>query len=196
MVRKGIFYLALVYLLLFEVFSVVASESERQGKEDKIYQTLACSYVVGAQVYNDNFLYNPGGAIQVSTGWKLKKDLYTGFGAGYIGLQDERFVPLFWEAYGFRSKKRNSPYIRFQSGYAPGWIEPAKHQQGYEVHGGLYFSAAAGRKIELSDRFALLFQVAYTHQNGELEYEVFGKEEHVSELNFDMIWFTVGLLNL
>lgn len=192
-------YISIVILITGLFSAATAQAKEKTGasgdKKHKTYRTASASYIAGAQVYNDNFLYNPGGALQISSGWRLKKDLYTGFGAGYTSLQEESFVPLFWEAYGFRSKKRNSPYIKFQAGYAPGWIERDEHQQGYEMRGGLYFSAAAGRKIKLNDKFGLLFQIAYTHQDGELEYEVFGSGTHVSELNFDMLWFSVGMIH-
>lgn len=185
-----------ILLLSFATASAKGDKYSHQlfGKES--YQSLSGSYVFGAQIYNDNFLYNPGGAIQASGGWKIHKDLFAGIGTGYTQLQKERFVPIYLEAIGFRKKKAKSTFVKFQTGYSYGWMEQETYQQDFEMKGGLYFSACIGQKIPVNDQFSLLFQLAYTHQYGLMEYEVFGSKDYQSELNFEMLWFTVGIMHL
>jgi hypothetical protein len=155
---------------------------------------LDASYIVGAQVYNNNFIYNPGYGFQVSYGINFNESVGIGLGTGYSSLQDEHFVPFFIEALGSRKKKTGSSVIMMQLGYALGWYSGDVPSQGYDFGGGMFIDAGLGRKITISKEYALYFHWSYRHQFAKMEYEVFGGQAYSEGINYDMIVISLGLI--
>ena len=181
-------------LLLLVSPKLFGTQDSTKTKSVDTYQRLDVSYIIGAQLYNDNFLYNPGIATQVSYGIKVSKAVGIGLGVGYTGLTKERFIPIYAEAFGQKKNKKNAPFVKFQAGYSLGWNSSTSANSNYEMKGGPYFNAGLGRKIEFNDNYALLFSWSYSHQFARMEYDVFGGKEYSEPVNYDMLWVTIGLL--
>jgi hypothetical protein len=158
------------------------------------YFKLDASYIVGSQIYNNNFIYNPGYGFQVSYGIDLSESVGIGLGTGYSAMQDEHFLPIFIEAMGSRKKKTSSPVIMMQLGYAVGWYSGDIPSQGYDFGGGMFIDAGLGRKITIGKEYALYFHWSYRHQFAKMEYEVFGGQAYREGLNYDMIVISLGLI--
>ena len=182
-------------MMLF-LLSPVLLEAQDSTKTKSLstYQRIDFSYIIGAQLYNDNFLYNPGISTQVSSGIKVSKDVGLGIGIGYTSLTKERFIPLYFEAYGQKKNKKNAPFVKFQAGYSIGWNSSTNANSNYEMKGGPYFNAGLGRKIEFNDNYALMLSWSYSHQFARMEYDVFETKVYSEPVNYDMLWITIGLL--
>jgi len=76
---------------------------EKQPFSSKIYM----SYIFGAQIYNDNVLYNPGVSVLFTQSYSLSGNIDLGVGSGYTSMGNERFVPFYLEAYGFKKMSSN-----------------------------------------------------------------------------------------
>jgi hypothetical protein len=160
----------------------------------KRYLRVDLSYAFGGQIYNNNLIYNPGFSVQTAHGIMLNESVGIGLGAGYMVLQDERFIPVFFETTGCRKNKSNTSFIRMQVGYSFAWYAGPMEAENYQYHGGVYLDAGLGRKIQINSRYSASFSCSYRHQFARLEYEVFGGQTYRDEVNFDMIVITLGFI--
>lgn len=185
-----------IFLMIFVFNETMASKKlpdETKSEKGFIsYQSLSIGGIIGGQVYNDNFIYNPGFSVNYSLGTHIHKDVAVGLGTGYVGLSNEIFVPAYIELLANKKNKANTPFIRFQAGYAAG--ASTADNENFELNGGAYFSAGMGRKIQLNNNCALLLHWSYYHQFAELEYEVFGGNEYDEVVNYDMLQISVGII--
>jgi hypothetical protein len=186
--------LLLICCIIIVYASFTFAQERQTLKELPLYQSINIAYVVGGQVYNDNFLYNPGYCISYSIGKKIHDDISVGAGLGYMPLTNERFIPLYIEILGNKKKKSNAPFIKFQGGYSVAWYTGRSETSIYELNGGLYFNAGLGRKIKINEKYTLLFQWSYCHQFAEMGYEIYGGQEYEEMLNYDMLQLSVGLI--
>ncbi len=172
------------------------AHAEKNNKDSlQCYQTLNASYAFGGQIYNDNFIYNPGASFQASFGFKTGKDLLLGVGTGYMFFEDEHFIPIYFEAIGFKKKKkRNSPYIRMQIGYSLGWNDSFPSDINYEYNGGAFIDVGIGRTIPINKKYAVLFQCSYRHQFASMEYDTYSTDSYSQNLNYDMVVFSLGFM--
>jgi hypothetical protein len=183
----------ILFLLFLLCSSLVKAQSDQRDSLNT-YQGIDLSYVFGGQVYNNNLVYNPGFSLRTSYGLMINESVGLGFGAGYYALQHEHFLPLFFEAMGYKKNKANTPVIKMQIGYSIGWYSGAVNIEGYKFTGGVFIDAGIGRKIPLNDRLSLLFQCTYRHQFARMEYEVYATEQYIEVLNFDMLVISLGLI--
>lgn len=183
----------ILLLLLFPVlgFSQYIEEKEEQRQ---LKTRIDASYLFGGQVYNDNFIYNPGYSFQIINSLQIHKEFELGLGTGYTSLVNERFVPIYIETLGYKKSKKNSPFIKFQAGYSIGWDTETSAQKNYDMKGGFYFNAGVGRKIQVSERYSVLFHWSYCHQFASLEYEIFGGKDYSETVSYDMVQITFGLM--
>ncbi|RLD27198.1 MAG: hypothetical protein DRI70_04755 [Bacteroidetes bacterium] len=163
---------------------------EKQPFSSKIYM----SYIFGAQIYNDNVLYNPGVSVLFTQSYSLSGNIDLGVGSGYTSMGNERFVPFYLEAYGFKKMSSNSPIIKFQFGYSAAWYKNTEALSDYNLNGGIYFSAGMGRQIPLNNRYSLLFHWSYCHQSGKVDYQIFGNQDYSEQVNYDMIKISIGFI--
>ena len=127
-------------------------------KKHPNYQSLNLSYIIGGQVYNDNFLYNPGYSIKASFGKEINSDIAAGVGVGYMPLTKETFLPLYIEILGRKKKKDNTPFISFQGGYSIGWRSSTSSNHQYDLDGGLFINAGLGRRIKVNEMGNVIWQ--------------------------------------
>lgn len=189
------FNLLLLVILLIAEEGVLAQQSDHKSlKELGFYQTVEASYVIGAQVFNDNFVYNPGYSFSTSYGKKLNHSVGIGLGIASRTFEDESFLPIYGEIIGYKKNKANTPFIRMQMGYALGWDNRSSQAEGYEFSGGVFLGAGMGRKIRLNDNFSIMLSWAYQHQFAKMEYEIYSTTNYSEILNYDMITISVGLI--
>lgn len=173
----------------------ISNNTLAQNKKDLI-QRVNISYVFGAQVYNDNFIYNPGIAVEGALGLRLSDDVSMGFGTGYMGLSNENFIPIFIEAIGYHERKGRHRYMKFQGGYSLAWSNDSHTKEDYDIDNGLFFDLALGRHWSINEKLKLSIQTSYRHQFASLHYTAFGSQEFNDVVNFDMIVMSVGLIKL
>lgn len=168
--------------------------AQKDASKEKFYQSLNLSYIVGGQVYNDNFLYNPGYSLKFSYGKKVNSDISIGLGTGYLSLSNENFLNHFVEIIGKKKKKNNTPFVNFQGGYSIGWLNSTNSSQYYKINGGIFINAGLGRMIKINEKYILLFHWSYCHQFAKMEYEIFGGNDYSEILNYDMLQISIGVL--
>jgi hypothetical protein len=172
----------------------VLAQDVEKDRENKWSSRLDISYNVGGQLYNDNFIYNPGYSINISRSYAVNNYVGLGIGAGYTHLEYEQFFPLYIEAIGYKKKKGNSPFIKFQFGYSPGAHSPVNSINNYKVDGGIYFNAGSGRRIKMNDKMDLFFHWSYNLQFAVLQYSIFGDNQYSHNVSYDMIQISLGLM--
>jgi hypothetical protein len=182
--------------LIIVVGLIFSNQIFAQSELDEFnpYFKVSTAYVIGGQVYNDNFLYNPGYSIQVSHGYNIAKDIQLGVGSGFMDLKNQNFVPVFLEITGDRKKKKNAPIIKFQGGYSFAGSNSTVNLPNYDLDGGIYFNMGLGRRIKIKDSYSLLLEWSYCHQSSKMEYSLFSDNSHSEAMNFDFIMLTVGIL--
>lgn len=158
------------------------------------YQRIDASYIFGGQVYNNNFIYNPGFSFQASYGLRLSESVGIGVGTGYSFLKNEHFIPIFLEATGCRKNKASSPVVAMQVGYAHGWYTGNLADRDYDFHGGVFIDAGLGRKIQINTDYSLFFHWSYRHHFASMSYEIFGGMEYKESLNYDMLVISLGII--
>lgn len=186
----------IVSILILVCLSVNSGIVSAQKNEDALsaYQRVEGSYIIGAQVYNDNFLYNPGASLTFSYGASINKYASIGIGSGYQAFDDEKFIPLYMDVIGLKKGKKNIPYLNMQVGYSIGWADSYNGIESYDYQGGIYVNAGIGRKILLNDKISLLIQCAYRHQSARMELKTSDANNYNQNLNYDMIVFTLGIM--
>ncbi len=181
-------------ILLFSVFiQLDAADFNKLDSLNK-YQRIDISYIFGGQVYNNTLNYNPGYSLQLSYGIMMNESVGFGFGIGHITLENERFLPVYLEAIGYKKNKESSPLIKMQVGYSFGWYSGSVIMNDYDFMGGFYFDAGVGRKISINDNYSLFFHWSYRHQFARMEYEVYGSQNYTEALNYDMLVISLGLI--
>lgn len=193
--KNGIYILFIA--LTVSLFSTKVSAQEKGVFENNIiavYQQLNAGYIIGAQVYNDNFIYNPGFQFKTSYGVFINKNVAIGLGTGLKLHENESFIPVFTEIIGYKKNKSNTPLIQMQLGYSIGWDNTPSNIEGYEYTGGLFIDVGMGRKIKLNNNYSLLFQWSYQHQFAKMEYDIFKTSNYSQVINYDMIVITLGVI--
>lgn len=162
------------------------------GDGDKVYHAhIDAAYIIGGQVYNDNFLYNPGIAILGSYGRSISKRVSLGIGTGVLLFEDVTFLPAYAEFTGYRSGKKNPGFIAMQLGYSHGWNHSLEEFNDYRFGGGLMVGGGFGKRFEICKAFDLAVFFIYRHQFARVEYEVFDSYRYREELNYDLLTFGV-----
>jgi len=187
-----------ILLIILGIISqqMIAFSQETTDSEKKLplSSKLYMSYVFGAQLYNDNALYNPGLSVLFTESYRVSSNIDIGIGSGYTSLTGERFIPIFIEAFGNKNSISNSPIIKFQFGYSAAWYKQYDYPSDYNLNGGVYFSAGMGRRFWLRNRYSILFHWSYCHQSANVEYQVFGGHNYSNMVYYDMIKISMGVI--
>jgi hypothetical protein len=188
---KKVYSVFLIVICQFFVISLFAQDS---FKEMDNYHGIDISYIFGGQLFNDNFIYNPGFTVETSYGKKIDKRVGLGIGTGYMSLTHEQFIPFFMEVNGYFKDKKSTPLIKMKMGYAYGWSHSTDNIPGYDFEGGFFFDAGFGRKIEINKKYSVMFHWSYRHQFGEIRYSAYAGKEYNEALNFDMFVLSLGII--
>lgn len=106
-------------------------------------------------------------SIETVNGYKWNNRLFTGAGLGYESL-GEVYFPVFIDLRYFFNENSLTPLLMLKAGYQiPGWEDGSDYDYYYynerKAHGGPVFEAGAGVKINMSDKNALTFTLAYRY---------------------------------
>lgn len=183
-----------VYTLFFLISMPLSAQQEDDSTKTPLYKSINFNYIFGAQLYNDNFLYNPGYSMDLTIGKAVDNNLGLGMGLAYTDFSDKVFIPIYFEVLGKKNNKINTPFIKFQGGYSYGLDRSTNNMVNYDFNGGFYFSAGFGRMIMVKDKYEILFHCSYSHQFAEIQYQVFGETDYSETLNYDMIKISIGIL--
>lgn len=187
-------------IFLISILSLTGSsfaqspEGEKADKKKSYYHRIDASYIIGAQVFNDNFVYNPGASITSSFGHYINKNVGVGLGVGYKQFESETFLPIYCEISGHKTNKSNTPIINMQLGYSIGWSTRTTGTESYDFNGGIFISAGVGRKIKLKKNYSVLLHWSYQHQFASMDYAIFNTQSYREVLNYDMIVISLGFI--
>jgi len=176
-----------VVLLMVSMDDAMAHVS---GKPDSIvrdYSRLDIAYIFGAQVYNDNFLYNPGFNLYGAYGIFISDKFSAGMGTGLQYFRNEKFIPVFIDLTGRISKKKNTRTLFLQCGYSFAWSNALRNFTNSWFNGGIYLNAGFGRQFYISEGIAITLHISYRHQFAEIEYEIFNQHNYRERINYDML---------
>jgi hypothetical protein len=144
--------------------AAMSQESEDPDKTLDHFIRLDLAYIIGGQIYNDNFLYNPGFNLYGTYGLDIHERMSVGLGTGLQQFRNEKFIPVFIDITGRISKKNNTRLISLQGGYSFAWSESLKNLTDSKLNGGIYISAGFGRKFYLNKAFSIIAGISYRHQ--------------------------------
>ena len=176
-----------VALLMVSMSNAMAHVSSKPESIVRDYSRLDIAYIFGAQVYNDNFLYNPGFNLYGAYGIFINEKFSAGLGTGLQYFRNEKFIPVFIDLTGHISKKKNTRTLSLQCGYSFAWSNALRNFTKSRLNGGVYLNAGFGRKLYISEGFAIIFHIAYRHQFAEIEYEIFDQRTYRERINYDML---------
>jgi len=182
------FVLSLIIIFCF------ATEATGFPRSDSTstYLRADLAFIFGGQIHNDNFLYNPGFVFQGSYGTMVNEYFGLGAGAGHQVFRNEKFIPLFVEAIGYKKPGRNAAFLKMQTGYSIGWYNGNTDTEGYDYKGGIFFDAGFGRKLPAGLRSSVMFHCSYRHQCAKINYTSPGSNEYDQRLNYDMILLSLS----
>jgi len=183
-----------VVLLMVSMSGAMAHGFAKQDSIDRDYTRLDIAYIFGVQVYNDNFLYNPGFNLYGAYGRSIGEKFSAGLGTGLQHFSDEKFIPVFVDLTGRVSKKRNTRTIFMQCGYAFAWSDALLNFPNGRLHGGIYLNAGIGRQFYICKGFSIILHISYRHQFAEIEYEIFDQHNYREQINYDMLVFGLSFM--
>lgn len=197
---KGAFchyYKRLLIPLFISILLMPAAMSQDNEDPDTTldhFIRLDLAYIFGGQIYNDNFLYNPGFNLFGIYGLDINERMSVGLGTGLQQFRNEKFIPVFIDIAGRISKSKNTRIISLQGGYAFAWSESLKNLTDSRLNGGIYIGAGFGRKFYLNETFSIIAGISYRHQFAEIEYEVFNLRNYSERINYDLMVIGIGFL--
>lgn len=176
-----------VVLLMVSMSDAMAHVSGKPDSSVRVYTRLDIAYIFGAQVYNDNFLYNPGFNFYGAYGIFISEKFSAGMGTGLQYFKNEKFIPVFIDLTGHISKKKNTRTLSLQCGYSVAWSNALRNFSNSRLNGGVYLNAGFGRQFYISEGFAIILHISYRHQFAEIEYEIFDQRTYRERINYDML---------
>ncbi|MFO7868273.1 MAG: hypothetical protein R6U95_03120 [Bacteroidales bacterium] len=186
-----------LFFLIFLFLSVhIYAQKHKQDTTNniKLNTSVSAGYIIGAQVYNDNFLYNPGWMYSIETYIPFSSDLNVGGGISFLQLQNERFIPVYIDLISYRDKKKTSHYIHARCGYSYGWNTSIAPMDDYTFNGGTFLSIGTGKKIHINKSFSMMIEWAYMHQFAKMTYTIYSSQTYNEVLNYDMFNVSLSLI--
>ena len=136
----------------------------------KLSTSISGEYLFGGQIYNDAFFYNSGFGIHAQLRYSINPQLELGGGLAHLKLENERFIPVYFDMIHYKNDKKNSSCIQTQIGYSKGTHITTQQLNNYSFKGA-YISIGIGRKIFITDNLSSLIIISYKHQFAQLSYE-------------------------
>lgn len=185
-------------VIMICIFIIPANSVHGQDKHSNfttpLYKRFTASYIFGAQVYNNTFVYDPGFSAMASLGKSINEDLKLGIGCGIINLTNEDFVPVFSELIAYKKDKKNTPFIIFQTGYSFVTNSQTDNLINYNLIGGIYINAGIGRKIAINDGSSLMLNWTFCHQFASMQYKLFENHNYKEPIHYNMLMISISYL--
>lgn len=136
-------------------------------------------FIYGTNLKKDNnqsiyYGYSPddfGVSIHTVNGYRHWPYLFTGAGVGidrFINYK-QTFSPFYLRLQSEFLKKKTTPYIQCDVGYAVMWKQKSEDYVRYKNTGGLYISAGGGVRIYTHSRASVIIGVTYKRLNSKTE---------------------------
>ncbi|MCH8546722.1 MAG: hypothetical protein LAT54_08310 [Cryomorphaceae bacterium] len=154
-------YWAIIFLPLFSVFG---------QSETKLYQTtVEAGFLAGGKASHRTIVFRSGGELNGIFSKAYYKRLQLGLGMGAIALEDEVFVPIFFNARLKLTQKASGTFMAFRTGYAFGANPSATSIENSSYRGGWHARSTFGYQSRLSESLDLQFGFNISHQQGILD---------------------------
>lgn len=183
------------YLILILISLLCTAQSQANDQEKPLFRsTLSGSYALGAQVYNSNFLFRPGYAIDYTHSYKLSKYVNAGLGASYMQLDDEHFFPIYANILALRSKNDVDKFVHCNVGYALAHSKAINAMDDYDLRGGVFFRFGLGRTFPINPKVALSTELSYVYQNARLDYQTYNTTSYTESLDYSFFQLSLGFV--
>lgn len=189
------------YIVKLAILSVLAilfasgtAGQDGTSKAPEKYLRIEGSYILGGQVINDNLIYNPGGSINASICLRSGNKTGFGIGGGYTLLNDDSFVPLYFEFTGYMNKKKNCMFMVFQAGYAFGMSNRYKNYTEYSFNGGICFGIGTGYRFRINENLDTYLSITYKHHFASVNYRSVSDLEYKQNLNYELLAISFGFM--
>lgn len=165
--------------------------------------TTELGIIYGTNLKNtgNTYYYNPaddfGLSLHTVNGYQWWPYLFTGAGMGidrYI-TYGQTFSPFYLRLASEFLKKKVTPYVFADAGYAVMWKQRKDDGLEYKNKGGLYIAAGAGIRIYTFSRASVLLSLAYKRCNSESKWWYTGNEGYIyaTQRTYQRIVFNVGV---
>jgi hypothetical protein len=136
-------------------------------------------FIYGTNLKNDNsqnsyYAYSPddfGVSIHTVNGYRHWPYLFTGAGVGidrFINYK-QTFSPFYLRLQSEFLKKKATPYVQCDVGYAVMWKQKGDDYVSYKNQGGLYLTAGGGVRIYTQSRASVIVGLTYKRINSKSE---------------------------
>lgn len=151
------------------------------------------SITLGGKVTQNQLVFRSGPNLNASILYKKNPQFQYGGGFGYLGLEDETFIPLFLQ---MRVKLRPKPsgfYFGLRSGYSIGISPKALQVEGSSFQGGWMIQPTFGYITPISQRAKFQFGLQMLYQQGLLKRSKGTIQTNYTErLRFTMVGIMCG----
>lgn len=139
---------------------------------------------------NTQYYYNTnaddfGLSIGTTNGYQIWPYLYVAGGVGidrYITYK-QTFSPLYLRLASEFLKKKVTPYVFCDAGYAVMWKQKSDDWAVYSGKGGLYIAAGGGMRIYTRSRASVIIGAAYKRTQSETSWYYIGNETYTYNIN-------------
>jgi hypothetical protein len=190
------FFFAVMFVTSFSGICFAQSTEQSDSVANKsrnVRFSVGGGYLLGGQIYNESFSYNPGFSADVSAYYGLNETIFVGGGAGIAALvQKEQFVPLYLSFLGFTRAEKSGTYFLLNAGASVGSGDAYEALERFELNGGPFFKAGIGRRFVINN-FAFLMGVAFQHQWARGTFESAFGSSYSEPFNYDYLAFELRL---
>jgi hypothetical protein len=169
------------------------------GQEEAQLRLIKCArletgFLYGGQIGQKINTWNPGGNFQYSYCIKTNKNIGAGLGGGIQLFDQEGFIPFYIDVLGFINRKKNSPFISGQGGYAFGWSKEFKEFLDVSFNPGFFIGAGIGLTITIANAFAGYASLAYRQQMASVSYLTESNKRTSRKINYGIFGLNVGIM--
>lgn len=168
------------------------AQDEKRMELEKCVR-LEGGFIRGGNLSSDIHKYDPGVSFQYSYCLKVSDRAALGLGGGILFLDEQGFTPFYLDFIVGPKKKKSSPFINLQAGYAFSWDNESKRNTDYSSNGPS-FGIAIGHKFKPNNRFAPYLSLGYRHQilldNSSEDFI----DATVNGFNYSMVLLNIGVM--
>ncbi len=180
-----------ILLFFLVLHQPIFGQREEVSEKPKLRVAASGSYLLGGQIYDESFSYNPGFSGELALYYSVSPAVHIGAGTAYLGtMQGERFLPLFASFIGFTKPESSGTYFLVNAGHSFAWGRDFEVNAQYDLKGSWNFKAGFGKRFNLGEN-SLLLGLALHHQwaRGAFNSDFGGQFEE--PLNYD--WLAIEL---
>lgn len=189
--RNPLWYSYSILLCCLILHQPVFGQEMKGSEKPKFRIAASGAYLIGGQVYDESFSYNPGFSGELALYYSVSPSVHIGAGTAFSGtMQGERFLPLFASFIGFTKPEASGTYFLVNAGHSFAWGRDFSVNAQYDLKGSWNFKAGFGKRFNLGEK-SLMLGLALQHQwaRGVFNSDFGGRFEE--PLNYD--WLAIEL---